>query len=113
MKRFVIVRLQFEGVHHWNDCPHEDVEFLRYAHRHVFHVEATKEVRHNDRDIEIVRFKRSIKDYIEEFFYEDIEELYLGDQSCEMMAEEILKKFDCQKVRILEDNENGAEIQKD
>lgn len=110
MKRFIIVKLQFEGIHQWEKCPLEDVGFLKHPHRHIFHVEAKKAVNHNDRDIEIIRFKRMLETHIQEKFYENPETLYLGNQSCEMMAEELVREFNCYSVKVLEDNENGAEI---
>jgi hypothetical protein len=37
-------------------------------------------------------------------------ELMNLELSCEMLAKEILKEFDCVYVSVFEDNENGAEI---
>ena len=38
------------------------------------------------------------------------EQILFGAMSCEMLAKEILKEFDCVYVSVFEDNENGAEI---
>ena len=55
MKKQIVVKLQVEGLHQWQDCPIEDVSFLRDRHRHIFHIEVRKKVSHNDRDIEIIK----------------------------------------------------------
>ena len=36
----------------------DDVSFLGYPHRHIFHFKVWIEVFHNDRDIEFIQFKR-------------------------------------------------------
>ncbi len=102
MERFIIVKLQVEGIHQWKDCPIEDVMFLKDKHRHIFHIEVRKKVSHNDRDIEIIMLKRQILSYLGK------QPIDFGNQSCEMIAEKILKSFDCTYVSVLEDNENGA-----
>jgi len=54
LKKSVVVTLQVEGVHYWEDCPIPEVAFLKNLHRHIFHIKAMKTVQHNDRDIEII-----------------------------------------------------------
>jgi len=102
MKRYIKVKFQFEGLHCWKDCPINDVSFLKDSHRHIFYVTCTKEVTHNDRDIEIIMFKRELQAYMAR------KGMDLGQSSCEMIAEDILKQFGCHSVEVLEDNENGA-----
>lgn len=102
MVREIVVKLQVEGIHKWQDCPIEDVLFLRHRHRHMFHIEVRKEVTHNDRDIEIIMLKRKITQFLGK------EPIEFGNKSCEMIAELLLKAFDCTYVKVLEDNENGA-----
>ena len=36
----------------------DDVSFLGYVHRHIFHFKVAIEVFHDDRDIEFIQFKR-------------------------------------------------------
>ena len=36
----------------------DDVSFLGYIHRHIFHFKVAIEVFHDDRDIEFIQFKR-------------------------------------------------------
>jgi len=105
MKRQIIVKLQVEGLHKWAGCPIEDVSFLRDRHRHMFHIEVRKTVTHNDRDIEIIMLKREIINYLGK------QPIEFGNQSCEMIAEDILTRFNCTYVSVLEDNENGAIIE--
>lgn len=52
LSRFIRVKTQFEGLHHWPDAPKPE-EYLRSPHRHLFVVEADIEVFHDDREIEI------------------------------------------------------------
>jgi hypothetical protein len=106
MLKQIIVRLQVEGLHRWKDCPIDEVSFLRDRHRHIFHIEARKRVSHNDRDVEIILFKRQLESFL------GAEPIEFGDMSCEMIAEKILLEFDCDYVQVLEDNENGAVIRK-
>lgn len=103
MIRTIIVKYQFEGVHCWADCPFEEVHFLRDKHRHIFYVEAEKEVFHNDRDIEIIMLKREMEKYSKEIYD-------YGTSSCEMIAENLLQRFSLKSCSVLEDNENGAKI---
>jgi hypothetical protein len=103
MIRTIIVKYQFEAIHHWAECPFEEVGFLRDKHRHIFYVEAEKEVFHNDRDIEIIMLKREMEKYSgSKYDY--------GTWSCEQIAEDLLNKFKLKSCSVLEDNENGAKI---
>jgi hypothetical protein len=101
LKRSVIVTLQVEGFHHWPDAP-DDVAFLRYPHRHTFHIEACKAVEHNNRDIEIILMKRSIQRYLLSYNGD------FGQLSCEDIAERLINEFGLLYCRVLEDGENGA-----
>ena len=49
-------------MHQWENCPIEEVAYLKDLHRHTFFIECKKEVTHDDRDIEIICFKREIND---------------------------------------------------
>lgn len=109
MKTTVIVNLQVEGLHHWKECPFESVSFLKDKHRHIFHIEAEKEVFHDDRDIEFIMLKRKIICYLHSSYtVKENEALDFGTMSCEMIAKELLTKFHLDKCKVMEDNENGA-----
>lgn len=105
----IVVTLQVPGVHRWAACPIEEVEYLRNYHRHLFYIKVWKHVEHNDRDIEILMFKRDVKAYLRENYF-DVEHdaAFFGDMSCEMIAKLIYHEFSCSAVEVLEDNENGA-----
>lgn len=106
MKRFIIVRFTFEGLHHWPGAPHGTPEwYLKNVHRHVFHVEAKKEVFHGDRDIEFIAYKREMETFCKTAFGGRATTL-----SCEHMAEQLVNSFLLHSCRVFEDGENGAEI---
>lgn len=110
MKTSIVVKLQYEALHNWPGVvevlPHlPEIHFLQYPHRHIFHITLEKEVTHADRDIEIILFKREVLDYLQASFNG-----HLGHRSCEMLAEQLLKRFNCLSAEVLEDNENGAKV---
>jgi len=109
----IIIRFSLEGIHRWKDAglKEPDVEFLQFPHRHMFHFEVRKVVEHDDRDIEIILFKRSVIDYLQNKYGSDQGNFCdFKTKSCEMLAEEIVDAFECMTVQCLEDNENGAHV---
>ena len=94
----------------------DDVSFLGFPHRHIFHFKVWIEVFHNDRDIEFIQFKRWL-----ERLYAEVDSstpvLYLDHKSCEMIADELAVTIQEQypnryvKISVAEDNENGCEIE--
>ena len=66
MRTYVVVRLQVDGMHNFPAAREifPEVGFLADRHRHIFHIEAKKEVFHDDRDVEFIMFKRDIQDYL-------------------------------------------------
>jgi len=107
MKRKVVVNLQFEATHCWPECPIPDVAFLRHPHRHIFFITAKKFVQHNDRDIEIIKLKREIQN----FLFKKYPNKDMGRTSCEDLCQILLEQFNLDYCQVLEDNENGAEIE--
>ena len=97
----IIVKYQFPAIHCWENCNIKEVEYLKYPHRHLFYVEAIKNVTHDDRDIEIIMFKNKMEAYSKS-------RTNYGSMSCEMIAQELLDIFNLDKCIVLEDNENGA-----
>ena len=89
----------------------DDVSFLGFPHRHIFHFKVWIEVFHNDRDIEFIQFKR----WLERLYGNT--ELQLDYKSCEMIADDlantIRNKFPNRwlKISVAEDNENVCEIE--
>ena len=107
----IIVKLNIEGLHRWKDCDIEEVMYLKNLHRHLFFIRVIKDVSHNDRDIEIIKFKKSIIDYLNYRWYDDNYKcLMFNNMSCENIAKDLYKKFKASLVEVLEDNENGALI---
>ena len=86
----------------------DDVSFLGYAHRHIFHFRVAIDVFHDDRDIEFIQFKR----WLESLYASNT--LELNHRSCEMIAEELAKEIHNKypnrsiTISVAEDNENGA-----
>ena len=85
----------------------DDVSFLGFPHRHIFHFKIYLEVFHDDRDVEFIQFKR----WLENLYNA---QLQLDYKSCEMIADdlykEIIQKFGGRKVwiEVSEDGENGC-----
>jgi hypothetical protein len=119
MKKLIWVTFRKEGIHKYPaalDDPNlatgewDDVSFLGYPHRHIFHFKVSIEVFHDDRDIEFIQFKRWL-----ERLYDD-KTLELDYKSCEMMADDLHKTISEKypkrdmKIEVSEDGENGCEI---
>lgn len=115
MKELIIVQLQIPGVHSWSECDIDSVKYLSNPHRHIFHIKAAKRVEHDNRAIEIIQFKKQVKDYLKSWFpdYPGSEELNFGDSSCEQIAKLLLSKFSLFYCQVLEDGENGALVMGD
>jgi ribosomal protein L31E len=105
-KTMIWITTQFEGFHKYPKAP-ETVEFLRKLHRHIFHVKVWIDVKHNDRELEFILFKRFVDKIIKKT------NLHI-DSSCEMMCDilynNIIQRYPKREVRIevSEDGENGA-----
>lgn len=102
------VKTNFVGYHKYPSAP-DEVAFLRNEHRHVFHVVATLDVHHSDRELEYFM----VRNVIDKFIGNDGQ---MNHKSCEMIAEDILE-FLIQtypkrsiEVDVSEDNENGSVV---
>jgi hypothetical protein len=115
--KMIWVTFQKEGIHKYPAAltdpklatgDEDDVSFLGYPHRHIFHFRVAIEVFHDDRDIEFIQFKR----WMEKLYAEKT--LQLDYKSCEMMSDdlyvEITKRYPGRTVEIVvsEDGENGS-----
>lgn len=118
--RSIWVSFQREGIHKYPaalDDPNlatgdwDDVSFLGYPHRHMFHFRVKIEVFHNDRDVEFIQFKRWLNR-----LYDSDGVLDLSFKSCEMIADELYEKISSKypgrfvEISVSEDGENGCEI---
>jgi len=110
VKKNIWVTFQKEGIHKYPDAP-DEVDFLRYPHRHMFHFKVQIEVYDNDRDIEFFIFKR----WLESLYADSI--LELDYKSCEMMADDLAKQIKDKypgrqlSIDVSEDGENGCHIE--
>jgi hypothetical protein len=86
----------------------DDVSFLAYPHRHIFHFRVGIEVFHDDRDIEFIQFKR----WLERLYADGT--LELDFRSCEMISDALAEKINAKypdrkiEIEVAEDGENGA-----
>jgi len=121
-KRYIKVSFQKEGVHFFPGADTnpkyatgdwDDVSFLGYPHRHMFHFYVTLGVEHNDRDVEFIQFKREL----ERTFDQGV--IKLEHQSSEMIGESLINYIEeknpnrAVRVEVFEDNENGGIIEND
>lgn len=114
-KTTVIVKLAVEGIHNFAKAKEmfPPVGFLQYPHRHMFHIKASKEVFHDDRDVEFLMFKREIANWLHLQYYDEVAGLLdFGGMSCEMIARILLEYFHCDSVEVWEDDENGAKVER-
>lgn len=107
-KTTIIVTLRVEGFHKWSGCDIEDVSFLRERHRHMFSITAKKIVSDDDREIEIILFKRKVAKVLSEAFGTPCE---FGEMSCESIARFLYEILGLSSCAVLEDGENGAMIE--
>lgn len=116
-RRMIFVTFQREGIHKYPGAENDpalatndwdDVSFLGFPHRHIFHFKVSIEVEHSNRAIEFIQFKRWLEN-----LYKD-QTLQLDYKSCEMMAEDLYEVIATKyphrtiQIEISEDGENGA-----
>jgi len=86
----------------------DDVSFLGYPHRHIFHFRVGIEVFHDDRDIEFIQFKR----WLERLYADGT--LELDYRSCEMISDALAEQINAKypersiTIEVSEDGENGS-----
>ena len=86
----------------------DDVSYLGYPHRHIFHFEVAIQVFHDDRDIEFIQFKR----WLERLYSMDT--LQLDYKSCEMISDDLAAQINARYpgrkivIKVSEDGENGS-----
>tara|TARA_S200002703_G_scaffold148393_1_gene145053 strand:+ start:241 stop:687 length:447 start_codon:yes stop_codon:yes gene_type:complete len=119
VKKSIWVKFKKEGVHKYPaalDDPKlatgdwDDVSFLGYPHRHIFHFRVSIEVFHDDRDIEFIQFKR----WLERCY--DTGVLVLDYKSCEMISDDLYEQVKAKypnrdvTIEVSEDDENGSVV---
>jgi hypothetical protein len=106
-KMNIIINTRFSAVHLWPDCDLEEVYYLRFPHRHEFHVKVKAPVSHENRDIEFILLKNKIERWISENW----DKKNLKQKSCETMCNDLMYNFpELTYVSVLEDGENGSEV---
>lgn len=102
-----------EGLHNWENCPLEEVSYLKFPHRHQFVIESFKTVSHLDRDLEFFVLKHKIDEYFKQRYYNEQHKLHIfNSMSCEMIALELVKEFQLSECRVSEDGECGAVVRR-
>jgi hypothetical protein len=108
MAASVFCRLTFEAFHHWPDAPVK-YDYLRLIHRHVFHVELRRPVKHGNREVEFIDWKN--------WAFQKLESQKLKAEtlvwSCEHWAKWMVENLDATVAIVSEDGENGAIFEKD
>lgn len=117
MKTLIGVNLQIEGIHNWPGVVDtnyvDEVGYLQNLHRHIYHITCEIPVTHSDRDKEFIAFKHQILKYLRANYWSTAEQLHVfGSMSCEMLAKELMQKFDLSMCKVSEDGENYAIIVK-
>lgn len=108
MTNYIWITTTKKFIHNYPEAP-EKVKFLRNKHRHLFHFRIDLEVKHENRDIEFIMFKKEIDKFLDERFSDD-----LGPLSCEMISDiiafEIAMKHPDRDIiiEVSEDGENGS-----
>lgn len=99
---------RFDSLHAWPDAPRHR-SYLASEHRHLFHVRATVDVVHDDREIEFHDLLDAVVDACVQIHCAP-----LG--SCEQIADDIAQRLRPQwpkrriEVDVSEDGENGATV---
>lgn len=111
------ISTSFEGCHRWPSA-FKAVEFLKFTHRHIFHVNLRLSVEHEDRAVEFIFLKNSLTECCN-----DLSKDMQFEKHCEYSCETIAKRlahmlsvkhpdiFDgtrTMSIKVSEDNENGA-----
>jgi hypothetical protein len=120
IKKSIFVTFKKEGIHCYPAAGTDpnlktndeyDVSFLQFPHRHLFWFKVQIMVKHDDREIEFIQFKRWL-----ESLYE-ASTLSLNHKSCEMIADELFEQINSKYpnrdtiIEVSEDGENGAIIE--
>ncbi len=116
MNNRIQVRTSFWGIHNWPEAP-DEVAFLRYPHRHHFHVEVECRADHEDRELEFFMVKSVIDRFIsgtcQPYHPRMWNLLDLGRTSCESLASSIAVYLQAQykrpfTVTVREDAESAG-----
>jgi hypothetical protein len=110
MKSEVIIQFEMEGFHNYPNPP-EQVEFLKYPHRHTFMIKCGYKVTDLNREKEIFICRDIVKEYLNEAYGSPCQ---FENMSCEMIAKEILefsKEDQMNWCEVWEENTGGAKVE--
>jgi hypothetical protein len=118
VKVYVTAKVTVAGFHWWPEAP-EAVRYLRNPHRHLFVIRADKAVSNDNREVEFHMLKGMIEERLRERWPEGqfgpgTEKIFnFGTDSCERIAAVLLEAEYLSQCSVLEDDENGAIVQRD
>ncbi|UTS52033.1 hypothetical protein [Synechococcus phage BUCT-ZZ01] len=110
--KFITVRTEKEGFHFYPNAGSIDprIKFLENEHRHLFKIELTIQVWHDDRELEFFLIKWELQDFINKQYK-------FNHKSCEMIADDILEYFKAKYgdkrnyfVTVSEDGESDGSV---
>lgn len=105
----VIAKVVVVGWHYWEDAPERQV-FLRFAHRHNFHIEARMKVLTLDREVECFDLADKVLQSLNQFKHPLGNQYLFEKRSCENIAQHILDWCNLNACTVLEDNQQGATV---
>lgn len=114
MKKTLVIKFQLPGIHCWPDVNIEQVDYLKYPHRHLFYIEAHVPVSESNREVEFIEFQYKLKTFLLQTYWSNEHKLLdFGHLSCEHICEFLLDNFkELSCVKVFEDNENGAVVER-
>ena len=108
MYTILIIGIKVPGFHRWSGAP-EEVNFLKYPHRHMFSIRVTLLPNHDDRDYEFFMEQSNLRAILDSLYIRNDKGYEFQGRSCEMIAKDLLNTclvYD--SVEVGEDDENYA-----
>jgi hypothetical protein len=105
---------KFEEFHAWEQAP-DEVGFLRFPHRHIFHVRARVQQFEGDRELEYFILRAKVRDIVNDMLETKWERP--RGMSCEAAARHIKRQLEITfpdrlvRVSLYEDGENGCDVE--
>lgn len=109
----VVTKNYIDGLHYWKDAP-DHLDYLRNKHRHVFCIFCYWEVKHNDREIEIIETQKEVDIHFKKYYSNKYSMCDFENMSCEDICNELLERYEgrgLKRITVLEDGQGGAECQ--
>jgi len=115
----IFVTVKVPGLHFWPEANEKSLNhpYLRFPHRHMFHIKVMKIVQGLNRELEFFQ--------LQEKLIEGLNSVYNGgnpitksdfynfkNDSCEIIATRLLKLLGMDEVEVSEDGENGSIVTK-